>query len=192
MISYNMTKKNIDYSKTIIYKIVCKDITIKDVYVGRTTNFTKRKAAHKNTCSCVSSKSYNLYVYEIIRLNGGWDNWDMIEIVKYPCNDTHDASKQERYYMEFLQATLNKVIPSRTMIEYREDNKNIIKEQHKEYWKKNNDKLKAYDKEYRANNIDKIKERAKVYYEKYKANNIDRIKAYSQEYRTKNKDEKLI
>ena len=38
-----MPKENIDYSKTIIYKIVCKDINIKDCYVGSTTNFTNRK-----------------------------------------------------------------------------------------------------------------------------------------------------
>jgi hypothetical protein len=189
-----MTKQNIDYSKTIIYKIVCKDITIKEVYVGRTTNFIKRKAVHKSNCSCITSKGYNLYVYEIIRQNGGWNNWDMIEIVKFPCNDTHDASKQERYYMEFLQATLNKFIPSRTDKEYRDDNKDKLKEQKKIYFQDNFNKLKAYDKEYRANNIDKVKERAKVYGEKYRANNIDRIKAYRQEYRTrtKNKDEKLI
>ena len=38
-----MPKKNIDYSKTIIYKIVCNDLNIIDVYVGQTTNFTKKK-----------------------------------------------------------------------------------------------------------------------------------------------------
>jgi hypothetical protein len=42
-----MPKKLIDYSKTIIYKIVCNDLNIKDVYVGHTTNFIKSKALHK-------------------------------------------------------------------------------------------------------------------------------------------------
>ena len=31
-----MPKKIIDYSKTIIYKIVCNDLTITEVYVGHT------------------------------------------------------------------------------------------------------------------------------------------------------------
>jgi hypothetical protein len=35
---YKMTKKNIDYSKTMIYKIVCKDFNVSDLYVGHTTN----------------------------------------------------------------------------------------------------------------------------------------------------------
>ncbi len=39
-----MPKKIIDFSKTIIYKIVCNDLNITDVYVGRTTNFINRKA----------------------------------------------------------------------------------------------------------------------------------------------------
>ena len=42
-----MPKKNIDYSKTIIYKIVCKDLAVKDVYVGSTTHFINRKYGHK-------------------------------------------------------------------------------------------------------------------------------------------------
>ena len=37
-----MQKVEIDYSNTIIYKIVCKDPLIKDVYVGHTTNFVQQ------------------------------------------------------------------------------------------------------------------------------------------------------
>ena len=36
-----------DYSNIIIYKIYCKDPSITDVYVGQTSNFAKRKCAHK-------------------------------------------------------------------------------------------------------------------------------------------------
>ncbi len=43
-----MPRNEIDYSKTIIYKIVCNDLTITDCYVGSTTDFKTRKAAHKN------------------------------------------------------------------------------------------------------------------------------------------------
>ena len=40
-----MPKKEINYQNTIIYKIRCKDLNIKDVYVGHTTNFIQRKIA---------------------------------------------------------------------------------------------------------------------------------------------------
>ena len=49
-----MPKKDIDYSKTIIYKIVCNDLNITDVYVGHTTNFIKRKARHKYDCNNIN------------------------------------------------------------------------------------------------------------------------------------------
>ena len=35
----------------------------------------------------------------------------MIEIEKYPCNDKNEASKQERYYYEKLNAKLNTICP---------------------------------------------------------------------------------
>ena len=33
-----MTRKEINYTNTIIYKIVCNDLTVTDVYVGCTTD----------------------------------------------------------------------------------------------------------------------------------------------------------
>jgi len=78
-----MPKKFIDYSKTIIYKIVCNDLNITDVYVGHTTNFIKRKAHHKSNCVNPIFKSYNFKIYNIIRQNGGFENWSMIEIEKF-------------------------------------------------------------------------------------------------------------
>ena len=42
-----MPKVDIDYSNTIIYKIHCKDSNVNEIYVGHTTNFTKRKNQHK-------------------------------------------------------------------------------------------------------------------------------------------------
>ena len=77
-----MPRKQIDYSKTHFYKIVCKDTNIKDCYVGHTTDFTRRKSQHKHLCYAENDKGYNIYVYEFIRENGGWDNWNMVEIEK--------------------------------------------------------------------------------------------------------------
>ena len=45
-----MPKVEIDYSNTIFYKIFCKDTTIKELYVGLTTNFVQRRHAHKQSC----------------------------------------------------------------------------------------------------------------------------------------------
>ena len=122
-----MPKKDINYSKTIIYKIVCNDLNITDVYVGHTTNFTKRKALHKSNCNNINSKNYNLKIYNTIRNNGGFENWSMIEIEKFQdCNDINEASARERYYYELLNAKLNKNYPARNVKEYYQDNKDKI------------------------------------------------------------------
>ena len=42
-----MPRIKIDYSNTMFYKIVCKDLDIKDFYVGHTTDFKTRKNCHK-------------------------------------------------------------------------------------------------------------------------------------------------
>lgn len=101
-----MPKHEIDYSNTIIYKITCKDINIKDVYVGHTTNFVQRKHSHKQCCKKDSSK-----VYEVIRANGGWNNWHMEIISFYNCKDHHAARIKEQEYFISLNANLNSIEP---------------------------------------------------------------------------------
>jgi len=124
-----MPRKEIDYSKTIMYKIVCNDLNVKDCYVGQTTGFTRRKSEHKSICSNLSSKHYNLKLYQCIRDNGGWDNWLMILIEYYPCKDSLEAVQRERYWKEQLNSTLNTQTPSRTKKQLYEDKKTIILEQ---------------------------------------------------------------
>jgi predicted GIY-YIG superfamily endonuclease len=73
-----MPQKPIDYSKTIIYKIVCNDLNVVGCYMGHTTDLTQRKSNHKKTCVYEKGKSYNYKVYTTIRNNGGWDNYNMV------------------------------------------------------------------------------------------------------------------
>ena len=103
-----MSKKSIDYSNTIIYKIYCKDECITDIYIGHTTNFIQRKSSHKTECN--NEKNY-LKIYKIIRENGGWNNWNMIEIAKYNCKDSTEARIKENEHYNQLKATLNSCPP---------------------------------------------------------------------------------
>ena len=82
-----MPKKITDYKKTKIYKLVCKDINIIKIYVGHSTNWVQRKSNHKTNCNNSKSKKYNFFVYQFIRENGGWDNFDMILIEEYECEN---------------------------------------------------------------------------------------------------------
>ena len=101
-----MPKNNIDYSNTIVYKIYCKDELITDIYVGHTTNFFVRKYQHKISC-----KKSEVKIYKTIRNNGGWDNWNMVEISKYNCKDSIEARIMEQKHYEELNASLNSCPP---------------------------------------------------------------------------------
>ncbi len=102
-----MPKDVICYSNTIIYKIYCNDKLVTDIYVGHTTNFIKRKYQHKILCNA----GKNLKVYNLIRQNGGWDNWTMMEIAKYNCQDATEARIREQEHYDLLNPSLNLVKP---------------------------------------------------------------------------------
>jgi hypothetical protein len=139
-----MPRTAIDYSNTIFYKIVCRDPEITDFYVGHTTNFVKRKYVHKHTCINVNSTGYNYIVYQFIRENGGWGNWDMIMIETCECENSIDACKKERQWIEELKPTLNKY---RAYISA-DERKAQCNERVKNYIKKNREKYIEYQRNY--------------------------------------------
>jgi len=103
-----MPNKEADYSKTVIYKICCKDESIKDIYVGHTTNFFYRKIQHK---TCCNNKFNNCKIYNFINENGGWNNWEMIELETVNCKDLSEARQKENEYYNLLNPTLNTIKP---------------------------------------------------------------------------------
>jgi len=106
-----MPKVEIDYSNTIFYKIFCKDTTIKELYVGLTTNFVQRRHAHKQSCKNEKAMNHNCKLYNAIRNAGGWENWQMEIIAFHNCKDSYEAHKKEQEYFETLGATLNSIEP---------------------------------------------------------------------------------
>ena len=77
--------KVIDYSNTIMYKLVPNDVNLDLIYIGSTTNFRARKAVHKNICNNENDKDYNKKKYQYIRNNGGFENQDfeILELGEY-------------------------------------------------------------------------------------------------------------
>jgi hypothetical protein len=170
-----MPKKEINYQSTIIYKIVCNDLNVKDIYVGHTTDFTKRKAQHKINCNNADTKHYSIKVYQIIRDNEGWNNWSMIEIEKYPCHDNNEARARERYWYELLNANMNTYCPTLN-VEKRMELKKV-------YYEQNKENILDHQKIYNELNKDKLKEQQKEYYEL----NKDKRIAYRKDYYESNK-----
>jgi len=156
-----------DYSKCCIYKIEHVDDE-RLVYVGHTTCFNKRKWNHKSNCYNENVKDYNFKVYQIIRENGGWDAFKMIEVEKYPCNDKREAERRENEIMKDLKANMNMINSFRT-----EDENKLYME---ECYKTNKPKLQKQMKEYYKANKEKLQERTKVYREANRANINAKVK----------------
>lgn len=157
-----MPKLPVDYSKTCIYKLVHNDdINDENIYIGHTTDIVKRRHGHKIRCNNPNNKYNNLKVYQFIRENGDWDNWRMILVEKYPCNDVDEAKARERYWIKELKPTLNSYEPCRTKKERYQDNKEQILEQKKEYYENNKQQIDEKHKEWYENNKQQIAEKRK-------------------------------
>ncbi len=122
-----MPRLQIDYSNTIVYKIVCKDLDKTECYVGHTTNFVNRKHCHKS--NVIDTKNRNSALYKFIRDNGGWENFDMVEVEKYNCKDVNEAHKYERHWIERLQAKLNTSVPPEVFVRLTKEERNEKRKQ---------------------------------------------------------------
>ena len=140
----------IDYQKCVMYKIVCKNLKVIDLFVGFTTeDFNKMIQRHKSRCN-TNDLRHNTKLYRIIKLHGGFDNWNVIEIEKFPCNNMKEANERRDYWIEPLKATLNpltKEAKKQKLIEfYKHFNEKFDEKRRR---KKENDK-KQYQKKKEA------------------------------------------
>jgi hypothetical protein len=184
----------VNYNESTIYKLCCRDPSVKDEYVGCTTNFTRRKCQHKSACNITTGKSYNTYVYQFIRENGGWDNWSMIEIEQCCVDNRKKLLKRERFWFETLGPSLNKNIPNRSREEYEQedsvklrkatyrlenkDKRDIWLQENKDKIRKTSARYNTENKEkrnlYRQENKEKMKLYATEYYKEYYQKNKDK------------------
>lgn len=169
------------YENAVIYKLCCKDASITDEYIGSTCNKYKRKQNHKFNCNNENRRHYNLPVYQFIRANGNFENWDMIILEEYPCESKVQLEMKEREWIEERKPTLNKNIPTRTKQEWREENREKNREKGRQYYYENIEDYKQYREEYK----EEIKEYQDIYREEHK----EEIREQKKQYREENKDE---
>jgi GIY-YIG catalytic domain len=143
-----MPKTPIDYTKSVVYRLIYNDITY---YVGSTTNMRQRRSRHKYNTNSVKSGKYERELYKFIRNNGGWGKWDMILVQEYPlCKSSEELRKYEREHYDFYKPSLNIILPYATKEEYKEKAKVTKKEYKKHYLVENADQIKKYNETYRA------------------------------------------
>jgi hypothetical protein len=170
------------YHNSKIYKLVSNHTD--KIYIGSTAQkyLTSRKAGHiAEYKKFKNNKATYTTSFELIDLG----EIDIILIENFKCENKEELHAKERHYIELnKELCVNMCIPSRTKKEYREKNKENIKEYMKEYYEKNKEKIKEYEKEYREKNQEYQKEYEKEYYEK----NKEHIKEKIKEYRENNKE----
>jgi len=159
-----MGNKIKNYSNGIIYKLCCKNPNIENIYIGSTTDIDCRKQYHINSCNNKNDFSYNNYKYKFIRENGNFENWDIIIVEKFSCDNKEQLEIRERYWYDKLKPQLNSIKPRSTIKE-----KNLLKN---EWNKKNKNKKNEWSKKNYSNNDDRkkyINDYNKKYYEENKS-----------------------
>lgn len=171
-----MTIKEIDYSRTVIYKLVNKDVNIKPCYIGFTTDIFRRKAKLKMECNNNKYKNYNSKMNVEIRNNGGFDNYEVIIIENYPCNNSNEAKIRERFWNETLNAIEKPIQKPVFTKEEKEEVEKVFDELVCTFIDEQKEKEKQYNKEYYQKNKMKhfIEDFCEVCQLKYFKNNANR------------------
>ena len=115
--------KNNRYEGGIIYKMVCKDPTITDIYIGYTCNIYREKYNHKLKCNNPKYNTHNSYKYRFIRDHGGIINWDLIQIIAYPCENKRQLEAQQHKFIEKYLPSLNSELSITRIENYKERHK---------------------------------------------------------------------
>ena len=83
-----------------IYEIKSRDKSVTEIYIGSTSDMKKRLRDHKTNCNNKIYKDYNYPLYRYIRENGGFDNFEMIEIDSGECEDITELHCAEQFYID--------------------------------------------------------------------------------------------
>lgn len=139
------------YHNGKIYKIITSNS--ESIYIGSTckelkTRLKKHESANK---SYLNGKRRYMCSFEILALG----NYRIELIQNYKCNSKAELERIECVYIKNTLNTVNMVIPGRTILEYRQDNK----EKFKQYQIDNKEKLTKYKNEYHQINKQKISDK---------------------------------
>ena len=144
----------------VIYIIKHKTDDTKRVYIGSTINLKERIWKHKSSCNNEKNKNYNNKIYQYLRENGGFIQYEFIILECYVCNFKHELLCKEDDYIKMYDNNLNQLRAYLTDEEHKMKNN----EKSKKYYDDNKEKIKE---EYNENK-DIFSQRRKKYHEKNK------------------------
>ncbi len=156
---YKRRKTNM-YSKAKIYKVV--DNCHNECYYGSTIQpLSKRMGQHREKYHKYKNDDFSYITVFSLFDKYGLENCKIELVENYECKSKEELHQREAYYIKNNDC-VNKFIPGRTKSEWREDNKEYLKEVKKEDY---------------INNKEKVLERSKKRYEEKK----EEIKEYRSE-----------
>lgn len=181
----------VNYQLGKIYRIVCNTTGL--TYYGSTCekNLSSRLSHHKSVYKQYLNQNHHFITsFEIIKNN----NYVIVLVENYPCNSKDELHSRERFYIENNEC-INKNIPTRTINEWIEENKDRVTEQKKKYYNANKEKyteyreqnkqhLQEYNKQYCEQNRQTILEKAKRPYT-CPCGSVYRIDGKSHHFKTK-------
>ena len=89
----------IDHHNTVIYQLTCP--TFNDIYVNYTSNLYVRKYTYSHPAKIRKPLEFQ----DTIDLHGGFNNWKIIVLEKYPeCKNAVDAKKKVEEWIKILQS----------------------------------------------------------------------------------------
>lgn len=153
------------------YRIYSKNPDVTECYIGSTKDFHTRIIGHKSMCNNKNSRHYNTKIYEYMRNNGGFEEFEIeiIDIIKF---SKSDRLSHERKLMELFGATLNSILPI------------ISSEEQRQKYIKNGT-------QYRQTHVEQIRVYNSTYMKEYRLNNADKINERKRQYKLRKKEEKL-
>jgi hypothetical protein len=126
----------------IIYEIRPINKNLIYSYIGSTISIRNRKSQHKRD-SKTSTSTSKLYIF--IRENGGWDEFEMVELEIYKCKTKTEARIREQHFIEINENKRLNSYRAYSSIENKkidkknnyQNNRCVIIERSKNYYKKN-------------------------------------------------------
>ena len=110
---------------------MCNDANITDLFVGHTNDVHRRNETILMECTNMRCNAYNTPINQVIRDNGGWDNFELVVIDHVSCHSLLDVLQHKRIHIKTQNANLNSVVPSRTKKEWAMDNLEHVREHKK-------------------------------------------------------------
>jgi hypothetical protein len=160
------------YNDYFFYKLVCLTHDVDLSYVGSTANWRNRKYKHNTIWNNPNNKEYNIKKYQIIRENGGFENFKMVQIDFREHLTQREAEAVEEEYRVELRANMNGKkcsagCETRQEYEskYRQDHKWEKAEYDTKYRQNHRQELTEYQAKYRQDHQEEIKQKQNVKHE---------------------------